>query len=206
MKNLATIPTSKYTQEMAKDTQPSTSQKIILAAADLFYRETFSDVTVDAIARQAGITKMTVYQHFRSKETILLECLRFRLDRRESTLNAWLDGAQPSVAVLLGLFDWLEASIKKGEFRGCAFLKSVNELSETLPEVRKIAQEAKTLLRKRVISVARAAGMAEPTIIGEEIAVLLEGAQALAAVEQSIRPLTVARRAGAKLISYTSLP
>lgn len=191
---------------MANAAQPSTSQKIILAAADLFYRENFGDVTVDAIARQAGITKMTVYQYFSSKEGILLECLRFRLNRRESTLDAWLEGDQPSAAVLLGLFDWLEASIKRGEFRGCAFLKSLNELSESLPEVRKIALEAKTLLRKRVISVARGTGISEPTMVGEEIAVLMEGAQALSAVEQSTRPLIAARRAAAKLISSASPP
>ena len=185
---------------MATKAQVTTSRRIILSAADLFHGDSFGSVSVDAIARDAGITKMTVYQHFRSKEEILFECLWLRLEQRESALDAWFAGKPADAAALLGLFDWMEGASKRGKFRGCAFLKAMNELSAALPEVRQVALDAKTLLRKRVVELAKAAGMPETGILGAEIAILLEGAQALAAVEQGPGPIRAARRAAEKLI------
>ncbi|HUX43722.1 MAG TPA: helix-turn-helix domain-containing protein, partial [Terracidiphilus sp.] len=52
-----------------------TSERILAAATELFSGSAYSAVSVDEIARQAGLTKMTVYQHFKSKEQLFLECL-----------------------------------------------------------------------------------------------------------------------------------
>lgn len=46
--------------------------KILEAAASLFNRYGFKKTSVDEIALEAGIAKSTMYQHFRSKEDILL--------------------------------------------------------------------------------------------------------------------------------------
>ncbi len=185
---------------MTGTTQLSTNQKIIRSAAELFHRESFAGVSVDAIAQEAGITKMTVYQHFRSKEIILLECLRMRLEQREATLDALFAGKPADSHALLGLFDWMEGASKRGKFHGCAFLKAMNEMSATLPEVRQVALDAKTLLRKRVEEMAKAGGIPEAETLAEEIAILLEGGQALAAIERGVGPIRAARGAAEKLI------
>ncbi|MEW5734112.1 MAG: helix-turn-helix domain-containing protein [Thermodesulfobacteriota bacterium] len=47
-------------------------EKILEAAARLFARFGFKKTSVDEIAVEAGIVKSTLYQHFRSKDDILL--------------------------------------------------------------------------------------------------------------------------------------
>lgn len=44
-----------------------TRRQILDSAYELFYRKRFSRVGVDEIAAFAGITKRTLYSHFRSK-------------------------------------------------------------------------------------------------------------------------------------------
>lgn len=178
---------------MARSSLRTTPERIVLAATDLFSENPYSAVSVDQIAQKAGLTKMTVYQHFKSKEQVFLECLRGRLCRREALLDAFFARLPADHDPLLALFDWLEDWTKPARFRGCAFVKAVSELSNVIPEVRQIALEAKQLMRDRIVRLAEASRRPEPVALGEQIAVLVEGAQSLALVESSNRPVSIAR-------------
>ncbi len=178
---------------MARDSLQTTPERILKAATDLFSDSAYSAVSVDQIAQKAGLTKMTVYQHFKSKEQVFLECLRGRICTREAQLDAFFAGLPRDRDPLLALFDWLEDWTKPARFKGCAFVKAVGELSNVIPEVRQIAFEAKQLMRGRIVRLAEASGRHEPVALGEQIAVIVEGAQSLALVESSNRPVAIAR-------------
>lgn len=180
----------------------NTYGNIIDAASDLFFAEGFGKISIDCIALRAGVAKITVYQHFKSKEAILLECLSRRISNREATLNTRFAEPQPDPAVLLEFFDWLEEVARAGNFRGCAFVKAVNEMFATLPEVQNLAQQAKLLLRERIVRLAASSGLNNPELLGDELAVLLDGAQALSLIEQSPRPFHAARNAAIKLLLH----
>lgn len=178
----------------------STAEKILESASVLFFEQGFSNVSVDAIALAAATTKVTVYQHFRSKEEIFVTCLGQRLAARDASLALQFDNRTMNSDMLLEFFDWMKASAKKNRFLGCAYLKAVNELAERLPEVRQIARRAKHSLRKRIIRVAAASNLKDPEELGNQLAVLLEGAQSLSLIERSARPFMPARRAAITLL------
>ncbi len=178
-----------------------TTQKITESAADLFLRKGFGGVSMDLIAESAEVTKVTVYQHFRSKEVLLLHCLRWRLDSREGLLEAHFKGRESSVALVLELFDWLARRSSKGNFHGCAFLKATQDLGSSLPEVRHIALEAKRLMRKRLVRMLTKGGVPQPEHLADTLALLIEGAQALSLIEQGPRPFNAARREAERLLS-----
>ncbi len=48
-----------------------TRERIISAAAKLFYNEGIRSVSVDAVAEEAGVTKRTLYYHFASKDDLI---------------------------------------------------------------------------------------------------------------------------------------
>lgn len=177
-----------------------TPERILAAASDLFSSGPYSAVSVDDIARKAGLTKMTVYQHFRSKDHLFLECLDARLRRREAMLDAFFAGLDPRQDGLLALFDWLETWTKPGNFKGCAFVKAVNELAPIIPRVREIARDAKRKMQERIIRLAKASGRPRPAALGEQIALLMEGAQSLALVEGNNRPVHAARQLAQTLL------
>jgi AcrR family transcriptional regulator len=51
--------------------EPTEAHRIALRAQDLFFRNGFSRVTTEEIARELGISKKTLYLHFASKEDLL---------------------------------------------------------------------------------------------------------------------------------------
>ena len=54
----------------------STRDRIVSAAARLFYVEGIRATSVEAVAHKAGITKKTFYYHFASKDNLLAACLQ----------------------------------------------------------------------------------------------------------------------------------
>ena len=51
-------------------------ERIISTARDLFRKHGIRGIGVDAIAEAAGTNKMTLYRHFRSKDDLIIACLR----------------------------------------------------------------------------------------------------------------------------------
>lgn len=172
----------------------ATSERILSAAAGLFSADAYSEISVDEIAREAGTTKVTVYQHFGSKERLFLECLRMRLERREAMLDRFFEGLPEGSDRLLALFTWLEEWLDPKNFKGCAFVKAVNELAAVIPQVREIAADAKQRVRQRITALAKESGRPHPAELAQELALIFEGAQSLALIEGSARPARIARR------------
>lgn len=179
----------------------TTSNRILNAAIALFSTNAYSNISVDEIAQRAGYTKMTVYQHFRSKNELLLACLRARLEKREAKLDNLLAGLAPSADPVLAVFDWLEVWLNPTTFKGCAFSKAFQELSSTVPEVQAIALEAKEKIRLRLTSLAKKSGRSRPAELGAKLALLFEGAQSLAAIQGSAQPAQIARQIAGTLLS-----
>jgi AcrR family transcriptional regulator len=48
-------------------------EKIFAAAEDVFLRQGFRGTNMDAVAEQAGVSKQTVYAHFKSKEALFIQ-------------------------------------------------------------------------------------------------------------------------------------
>lgn len=48
-------------------------EKILAAAEDVFLRHGFLGTNMDAVAEKAGVSKQTVYAHFKSKEALFIE-------------------------------------------------------------------------------------------------------------------------------------
>lgn len=192
------ILTSKYNN--VTERRAATTARLLTTAAELFAGRAYSDVSVDEIAQEAGVTKMTFYQHFQSKDELALECLRMRLRRREEILDEFVAGLDPRADPLLAIFDWLEDWLDPKRFKGCAFVKAINELSAELPQVQEIALEAKQKVRQRFSALARRSGMKRPDELAQELALVFEGAQSLALVECSARPAQVAKRVARLLL------
>src|SRR5262245_2937259 len=113
-----------------KDERPP-RERILAAAADLFYRQGIRAVGVDAIADAAGTNKMTLYRHFASKDELVAEYLR----RMSTTADAcWerLERRHPGDA-LAQLRTWLKDvadHVEDREARGCPVANAAVELAE----------------------------------------------------------------------------
>lgn len=118
----------------------SPRERILLAAHELFYREGIRATGIDRVIAEAGVTKVTFYRYFPSKNDLICEFLEHRHQR----WMAWfIDALQRHgggvKALPLALAEWFSDQ----GFRGCAFINSVGELGGILPEVVEITQRHK---------------------------------------------------------------
>lgn len=78
--------------------RPFDSQKmeaIISTAQRLFAESGFERTTIDAIAEMSGVTKMTIYSHFKSKEELFGATILSRVENEFPTSNSNLDPENP---------------------------------------------------------------------------------------------------------------
>ncbi|RIK98672.1 MAG: TetR/AcrR family transcriptional regulator [Proteobacteria bacterium] len=132
-------------------------ERILRAAERLFYLNGVRATGIDRIIAEAGVTKVTVYRHFPSKDDLIA----VYLDRRHETWIAWFKealakarAAQPSAARNAHPFDpLLQAArewFEQPGFRGCAFANAVAEVGATVPTVAGIAARHKTEVRDAI--------------------------------------------------------
>jgi TetR/AcrR family transcriptional repressor of mexJK operon len=81
---------------------PERCRRILEAARNHFYEHGLARASVDAIAADAGVSKMTVYSHFGSKEGLFEAVVRERTDRVMGGVAGVeaLDPKQPRKALL----------------------------------------------------------------------------------------------------------
>lgn len=109
--------------------QPSTSERIVEAASGLFHAEGIRAVSMDAVAARAGVTKRTLYYHFRSKDDLIAAYLERRDLPNLAAFQRWFEAAPGDVAEKVGaIFLKLAERARKPEWKGCGFLRTSVEL------------------------------------------------------------------------------
>ena len=125
-------------------------ERILQTAHTLFYRDGIRATGIDRVIAESGVTKVTFYRHFPSKNDLILAFLEFRHQR----WMAWFTDALArhggtAVALVPALAEWLGSN----SFRGCAFINSVGELGLSLPGVVELAQRHKRDMVAAIASV-----------------------------------------------------
>jgi len=118
----------------------SARERILLTAHDLFYADGIRATGIDRIIKNAKVTKVTFYRHFPSKNDLIIAFLDYRHTRWMTWFTEALQRHGNSIDSLAPtLLEWFGSE----HFRGCAFINSVGELGEILPEVVERSQQHK---------------------------------------------------------------
>src|ERR1700744_4673256 len=130
MARLANVDRLVYHGAMVTDSAvPSARERILLTAHDLFYGEGVRATGIDRVIAESGVTKVTFYRHFPSKNDLIRAFLDYRHERWIQWFVHALErhGAgegKVATPVVAAMREWLESEA----FRGCAFINSVVEL------------------------------------------------------------------------------
>src|SRR5690242_11013680 len=105
-------------------------QRLVASAIELFYRHGFGAIGIDRVIAAAGVTKTTFYNHFDSKDDLMVAAVQ-RRDEWES--QAWhravqkLAGGDDPRKQLLAMLDVMDLWFNDPDFRGCMFLNTAIE-------------------------------------------------------------------------------
>lgn len=122
----------------------SAREKTLTTAHALFYLYGIRATGIDKIIEQAGVTKVTFYRHFPSKNQLILAYLDYRhtlwMTWFSDTLQLQSEAGQaPATALVATMRQWWQ----QPDFRGCAFLNATAEIGDALPEVEQLTREHK---------------------------------------------------------------
>jgi len=179
----------------------SKREELIKTALMLFAKKGIHATGIDMIVERSGVTKKTLYAHFRSKEELVLAVLRqYDGMARNEFMRRVESGGKAPKARLLAIFDFAERWFQQSNFYGCLFINTIGEYSDKDTPIRQICKEYKKLLKFYIYSLCEQAGAKDPQALAEELALLLEGATVTAQVSQSPKTAQLAKRAAQTLI------
>ena len=170
--------------------------RILNAASELFYCEGINATGVERIASKASVSKRTLYQHFPSKTALVEEYLRQL--RHQAGAAEGASAEMPARGQLLALFDI--ADDVDARMRGCPFHNAAVEAADAMPGVEHIVHLHKRDYVDGLTRLAREAGAADPDMLGNQIALLYEGASGLSTSLNDPAPWARARAAAEALI------
>lgn len=154
-----------------------TRSRILDAAIALFDADGVRSAMVDAIAARAGVTKKTLYYHFRSKDDLMAAAL---VDPPATPLRAFdriLTDDDTVDELVDGLFRELAAWTADARWKGCAFARAAVELAGLPghPAVR-AARDYKDRIEAAIRDGLARQGAAQADVAARRIVILLDGA------------------------------
>lgn len=186
--------------------QVSKREQLIQTALELFSLTGYSAVGVNTISEKAGITKKTLYHHFKSKEELILAVLRYYDERSR---NSFMRAVEAKTDIpkdrLLFVFDVVEEWFNSSDFSGCLFVRAMGEYPEEGTSIRSVCQESKILTQKYIQSLAEKAELQNAVELSEQLMLLLEGAITMAQVNNSSLSAMRAKMAAEVLINSSAI-
>ncbi len=189
--------------EKVEDSALPPRERLIAAALALFEEEGFHAVGIDRILRNAGVAKMTLYNHFPSKQALIVTVLERKLEEYFAWLDSVLDdpGLKPRDR-LLAVFDAMSQWHGGPDFRGCLFLKASGEYPEFDDPVHTVAAEHKRRCLANLTALANDAGATSPRLLAQRLLLLCEGATSLAQILGGAEAARQARDTAALILRH----
>ncbi|HEX3831500.1 MAG TPA: helix-turn-helix domain-containing protein [Solirubrobacteraceae bacterium] len=173
--------------------------RILHAARVLFGERGITTTGVAELCAAAEVSKRTLYQHFPSKDEVVVAYLQALEEEPARGPEGVLARAELSPrARLLELFAALGE--QRHPMRGCAFVNAAVELADPEHPARRFAAEHKRRFTERLTEIARDAGARPAEQVGRRLALLYDGAAAQVAVSDSAEPAAEAYAMAALLL------
>jgi AcrR family transcriptional regulator len=153
-----------------------TRERIVDAASELFYAHGLRAVSADRIIELAGITKVTFYRHFPTKDDVIVAYLERRAAwEREVILaaSASVHGDADETIRLVSQGIGQEACTPG--FRGCPFINAAAEYADAEHPVRRVVDAHRTWFLSVLNQLTASVGIQDASV-ADELMMLRDGA------------------------------
>lgn len=187
--------------------RPNKRDELVRKALQAFYRNGFHATGMDMLVAETGISKTSMYKHFRTKEDLILAVLRLRDEEFRNWLYRRMEElAETPRQQLTAMFDALEEWFEEAGYRGCMFIKASSEYQDSGHAIHKQSADHKRMLESHVTALAEKARMAEPDKLARQLLLLKEGAIVTAHLGHTEHPARDAKRVAEILVDAHGQP
>lgn len=181
-----------------------TRDRLLRAAAGLFYSEGVGAVGVERLCQTAKVSKRSMYQLFATKDDLVAEALRVHGPATVAHYFAAGDAGLTPRERILHVFAVLEEQAATPGFHGCPFANTSIELHDASHQASRVAWEFKTQLEGYFQRQAGLLGARDPQLLGTALLLVFDGASVRAVMRgEGIGPVA-GRTAAALIDSMTS--
>jgi len=161
----------------AQADKPSMRERIIEAAADLFYTQGIRAVSAEKIIARVGITKVTFYRHFPTKDELIVTYL----ERRAAWERAAVAGARQAsggraAEVFRMVAEGIGAESCSPGFRGCPFINAAAEYADADHPVRQVVDAHRRWFKAAVEEMLEELDVSDTSDIADQLLMLRDGA------------------------------
>lgn len=159
----------------------SKRDELVQNALKTFYKGGFNAIGMDKVAEETGVSKTSIYKHFRTKDELILATLRLRDEQFRNWLMRRVEAleAEPRArlkAIFVALSEWFH----EPGYQGCMFVKASSEFQDRNHAIHIASAEHKRMVLKFFTKLAEAAGASKPAELAEQLLLLKEGAIVMA--------------------------
>lgn len=149
---------------------------LVRNAMKVLYRDGFHATGMDKLVKETGVSKMTIYKHFKTKDELILAALRLRDEEFRGNFTRKVEeAASTPKGRLLAIFDTIAEWIESREFNSCMFIKAASEFQNPNHPVNITAAEHKNLILAYITSLAEKAAATNPDVLARQLFMLIEG-------------------------------
>jgi AcrR family transcriptional regulator len=151
-------------------------ERIVEAATELFYAQGLRAVSADKIIAQVGITKVTFYRHFPTKDDLIVAYV----ERRAKWERDGIAQARQAAGDVPGVFRILAGAIGaescRPGFRGCPFINAAAEYPDPEHPVRRVVDAHRRWFRQVIADLLDEINVPDSARVADELVMLRDGA------------------------------
>ncbi|HVX62793.1 MAG TPA: TetR/AcrR family transcriptional regulator [Pirellulales bacterium] len=180
----------------------TTREKLIQAGHELFYREGFLAVGLDQLLNEAGCSKQTFYNHFASKDDLIVAVIdEHHRWWSSELLNRIERAAGPDArGQMLAMFDVIRDVTHDPEYHGCIFINAAIEFPQPHHPAYQSARKAKADGVALLVALAERAGASDPAALAQQVDLIIEGVLITRQLAPAYDACAAARRAAETLM------
>ncbi|MEU7882375.1 TetR/AcrR family transcriptional regulator [Microbispora bryophytorum] len=182
-------------------------ERLLEAAAELFYAHGLRAVSVDKVIDLAGTTKVTFYRHYKSKDDLVVAYLERRAALERDGIGAAIKQGEGDVDVTLRVIAEAIGIIACAPgFRGCPFINAAAEYPDPDSPIRKAVDAHRRWNKATFEQLIAPLGLKNSGEVADDLMLIRDGAMVAGYLDQ---PATVAAsflRSGRALIGTGDSP
>ncbi|MEM9256653.1 MAG: TetR/AcrR family transcriptional regulator [Pseudomonadota bacterium] len=179
---------------------------LVQTALALFCRDGFRATGIDRVLKESGVAKKTLYNHFGSKEALIIAALEKRDQEFLAKIRATIrrlapqQSGDPRLYPVLAFFDGLDEWFNGGNFTGCTFINASAEYPKVESPVHRACQAHKTLIIETLESLLADLPVDQRRTLACQMALLADGATVSAHTTGDLSAARLAKQAARRLL------
>jgi AcrR family transcriptional regulator len=181
-------------------------ERIVAAAAELFYAQGLRAVSAEKIIDQVGITKVTFYRHFPTKDDLIVAYLERRAKWERDAIAQARQAAGDVPGVFRIVAEAIGAESCRPGFRGCPFINAAAEYADPEHPVRRVVDAHRRWFRQTIAELLDELNVPDSARVADQLVMLRDGAMVSGYLSDPAAVAAGLRDAGRAIIAAGTTP